>query len=337
MAWTLVSLGARITRALPSRRAFVAEQTTAKSLRVAAAAADRPDVFARACQRRLRREDAFSREALEGVLDQVRGDSPVFERAIASGAPVEAVVELARTWPDVDVAVKELVRHPGGAGHAGPLDWLRITPTQVDATTCGAASMGMMLAMGDPFVALWLATGRRGSWYLPPEVARAQTVHDDESVSLDTISERWDALQRVLHEKVTRFGVGLAPWPRAFGTPPWRIDNATRFAGLRFGGHVVDDAQPAELLALVTHARAALADGIPVPMYVSGDSSRGVDKAIPRHVVLLVGADGDDFLVYEPSSGTVHKWTPEVAGERNLKAFGGWNRVAWVILPRWRV
>lgn len=336
MAWTLVSLGARITKALPNRRAFLAEQSTAKSLRVTAAAADRPDVFARACQRRLRREDAFSREALEKVLDQARADSPVFERAIASGAPVDAIVELAGTWKTLEAPVKTLVRHPLGARQEGPLTWLRVTPVQVDGTTCGAASMGMMLAIGDPFVTLWLALGRRGSWYLPVEAARAQTVHEDEGVPLETIAERWDALQRVLHEKVTRHAVAMAPWPRAFGTPPWRIDNATRFAGLRFAGHVVDDAEPAELEALVTHARAALADGIPVPMYVSGDSSRGMDTAIPRHVVLLVAADADDFLVYEPSTGALHRWKPEVAGSRHLKAFGGWNRVAWVILPRWK-
>ncbi len=293
------------------------------------AAPDRPDVFARASARRLDAATPADRKALETALAELDNDSPVIERAIASGAPLEAVALLAAAWETLDANARALIRNPLSRRDSGPIDWGGAVATQVSQTTCGAASMAMMLMMGDPLVAMWVAAGRQGGVYVPPEVLAVEL----RGGALHTVADRWDALQLSLHDAVTRHGLGPFPWPQAYGTPPWRVDNVVRFARLRFRGALVDDARADELDALTSHARAALADGIPVPLYVSGDSDRGLEAVVPRHVVLLVGVDGDDFLIYEPSSGAVHRHRFLVGGGK-AAALGNWNRVAWTVLPR---
>jgi len=58
---------------------------------------------------------------------------------------------------------------------------------------------------------------------------------------------------------------------------------------------------------------------------------------VPRHVVLLTGRYSDGFTVYEPSSGTVQTITDvQLRSRESSPALGGWNRVTWAILPRWR-
>lgn len=294
-----------------------------------AAAPDRPDVFARVSARRLDAATPADRKAMETALAELGNDSPVVERAIASGAPLDAVAVLAAAWGTLDSPARALMRNPLTRHDAGPVDWGRAVATQVSPTTCGAASMAMMLMMGDPLVAMWVAAGRQGGVYVPPEVLAVEV----RGAALHTVADRWDALQLSLHDAVTRHGLGPFPWPQAYGTPPWRVDNVVRCARLRFRGVLVDDARADEVSALVSHARAALADGVPVPLYVSGDSDRGLEGVVPRHVVLLVGVDGEDFLIYEPSSGAVHRHRFVVGGGK-AAALGNWNRVAWAVLPR---
>lgn len=336
MAWTLVSLAARAGRALGGRRAFVSAGSTARSAALAEAASDRPDVFARQCGRVLAGANFADVKALETALLEMGQDAPVIERAVASGAPIEAVAALAASWTGLDPEDRALIRYPARRRDRGPVIWGSTAATQVDQTTCGAASMAMMLMIGDPFVAAWVAVGHRASWYLPPEALTAVVEADAAGGGLHTVADRWDALQRVMHARVTRHGLGLLPWPRAFGSPPWRLDNATRFAGLRFRGALVDDARADEVAALAAHVRAAVADGIPVPLYASGDSGGGLESVVPRHVVLVVGLDGDLFLVYEPSSGALHRLDLGSLGGEPLAALGNWNRVGWAVLPRVR-
>ena len=314
------------------RRAFVSEAAASRAAALVATAPDRPDVFARVCARRLEAASPADRKALEAALSELGNDAPVVERAIATGAPLDAVAILAAAWESLDADAKALVRDPLSRRDPGPVTWSRVTASQVNQTTCGAAAMAMMLMMGDPLVALWVASGRRGGAYMPPEVLEA----DVRGGAHHTVADRWDALQLGIHDRVTRHGLGPLPWPRAYGTPPWRVDNLTRFAGLRFWGAIIDDARADEVAAFAAHARAALADGIPVPLYASGDSARGLDSVVPRHVVLLVGVDGDAFLVYEPSSGALHRLDLSAVGGEPVAALGNWNRLAWAVLPKER-
>lgn len=296
------------------------------------AAPDRPDVFARVSARRLEAATPADRKALETALAELGNDSPVIERAIASGTPLDGVALLAAAWESLDADARSFIRNPLSRRDAGPIDWGRAVATQVNQTTCGAATMAIMLMMGDPLVALWVAAGRQGGMYVPPEVLAVEA----RSGAFHTVADRWDALQLSLHEAVTHHGLGPFPWPQAYGTPPWRVDDVTRFARLRFRGVLVDDSRDDEVAALESHSRAALADGIPVPLYVSGDSEGGLKAVVPRHVVLLVGVDGDAFVVYEPSSGALHRHRFVVGGAK-AAALGNWNRVAWAVLPRTRV
>ena len=336
MAWTLVALAARAGRALGGRHVFLSDDSVGKASTLASAASDRPDVFARRCARRIAESSFADAKALETALSEMGQDAPVIERAVASGAPLEAVAALAATWNSLDPEDRALISHPTRRRDPGAVTWGAVRATQVDQTTCGAASMAMMLMMGDPFVAAWVAVGHRTAWYLPPEAVAAVVEADAVGHGLHTVADRWEALQHVMHVRVTRHGLGIAPWPRALGTPPWRLDNTTRFAGLRFRGALVDDARDDEIDALAAHVRAAVADGIPVPLYASGDSARGLDTVIPRHVVLVVGLDGDAFLVYEPSSGALHRLDLESLDGGPVAALGHWNRVAWAVLPRVR-
>jgi hypothetical protein len=189
-----------------------------------------------------------------------------------------------------------------------------------------------MAMITDPFVALWVATGQSITPYMPPEVLHVETA----GLPAHTLEDRWVALQRVLHVATTRSAVGPLPWPRSFGTPPWRVDNVARCAGIKFRGMVVDDADGADLEAAIAHSSAALRDGIPVPMYVGGDSSLGVGTAVPRHVVLLVGREGDLLRIYEPGSGAVHRVAvPDLRQPHGrLAALGNWSRIVWLVLPK---
>lgn len=331
-----MSLAARAGRALGGRGAFLSDAATGKATLLATGASDRPDVFARQCARVLAKASFADKKALETALYEMGQDAPVIERAVTSGAPIEAVAALAAAWTQLDPEDRALIRYPARRRDAGAVSWGAVRATQMDQTTCGAASMAIMLMIGDPFAAAWVAVGQRGGWYLPPEPLAAVVSADAVGQGLHTVAERWDALQFVMHARVTRRGLGLAPWPLAFGSPPWRLDNATRFAGLRFRGALIDDSKPDEVAALALHLRAAVSDGIPVPLYASGDSAGGLSSVVPRHVVLVVGADGDRFLVYEPSKGSLHWLDLGALGGEPLAALGNWNRVGWVVLPRMR-
>ena len=113
------------------------------------------------------------------------------------------------------------------------------------------------------------------------------------------------------------------------------MDNVARCAGVRLRGFVVDDGKAGDVTAALAHACAALRDGIPVPAYVGGDVSLGFDTAIPRHVVLLVGTDGDSLRVYEPGSGAIHLLPKAslAAPHSRLPALGNWSRLMWLVLP----
>ena len=114
------------------------------------------------------------------------------------------------------------------------------------------------------------------------------------------------------------------------------VDNVVRFARLRFHGRLMDDARADEVEALVSHARAALADGIPVPLYVSGDSDR---RARGRGAAAR-GAAGGRGRRRVPHLRAVERGRASASaswcGGGKAAALGNWNRVAWAVLPRLR-
>lgn len=308
---------------------YAAAHAAGRAQRGSRAGAD--NVFERAYARALARASAPDKKALDAAVTEAGDDAPVIYRAVAAGAPVAAVAALAAGWARLPLTVREVIRIPTGPG-VGDVKLGATLAQQVDQTTCGAAVMAMMLMMGDPLVAAWVMTGRQFGDYLPPEVRRVSAAGS----TARTIEQRWHGLQRVLHRETTRHGLLVGPWPRSLGTPPWRVDNQTRFAGVAFRGAILDDASADAVTAAVAHASAALRDGIPVPMYTSGDSRLGLDTVVPRHVVLLVGRNESGFLVYEPGAGRVVPLADARLyglGPREA-AYGNWTRAAWLVLPR---
>ncbi|WP_084039410.1 hypothetical protein [Demequina sp. NBRC 110053] len=332
--WTLTSVAARTGRVVGLRGRWATPYSAAHAAgRAQRGGASGDTVFARAYARRLAGASAADTKALTAAVAEVGDDAAVIQRAAASGAPVAAVASLAAGWSRLPASARSVIRHPAGAG-MGALRLGGVRARQVDQRTCGAASMAIMLMMGDPLVAAWVMTGRTFGDHLPREVLDVVLAE----VGVRTIEERWHGLQHVLHRRTTRGGLGIAPWPRAFGTPPWRVDDETRFAGVRFRGAILDDTDSDAVAAAIAHASAALRDGIPVPLYVGGDSSGGLSNVVPRHVVLLVGRTSHGFAVYEPGTGRVLPLAEARLYGRGPRepAYGAWSRACWMILPRRR-
>lgn len=218
------------------------------------------------------------------------------------------------------------------------LDGAAAAAVQADESTCGSAVLAMLGLSGDPRAALRLAS-------------------DDDPAA------RFARLQHAVHAATNRRGLGVAGWPRTYGTPPWGAARFASYGGVRYTHRV---AGPRSLLeAAVAAARA----GIPVPLYTGGDVTGGWESAVPRHVVLLTLADGEgaegNAVLYEPSGAGLHTVpvsalldpppvpvagtapspsTVDRTAARVRKAltaaYGGWPHVAWVLLPerpgRWR-
>ena len=256
----------------------------------------------------------------------------VLDRARAAGAPPAAVRALVDLWPRLAEAERRGVERPLGGGRPGPLRVGGAPARQTDGTTCGSAVLAMLAAAGDPVLALWLGTGRLLPGHLPPELRAMPAAR----VTSPDAAVRLSGLQHALKRASTRRALGPLPWPAALGTPPWGAARTARFPGTAWSHVLVDDTDPALLGAVLDRADAALAAGVPVPLFTGGDLRGGLAAAVPRHVVLLVPAAGPGYAVYEPGHGRVHRVTrAELARPGGPHpALGGWSHVCWAVLPR---
>ncbi|WNM28043.1 hypothetical protein RN607_03310 [Demequina capsici] len=336
MGWTLTSVVARTLRPFGWGRRWLAQPAVEHAQHLAEAGARERDAAARAWERRLEGSSLADRRALETAHAELDADSDVIRRAGAAGAPVDSIAALASGWRRLNDDAKAAARDPFaatvGVRREGPVAFGVVTARQVDQTTCGAAVLGLMHAATDPFVAIWVVTGRLFAGYTPEAVAAAIIAG---GAAADGIEGRWTAVQRGQHAATTRRALGPFGWPRSLGTPPWRLADLTRPYGVRYRSAVLDDRSQGAVQAMVAHASAALADGLLVPLYSAGDSDLGIDTVVPRHVVLLVAATDDGFLAYEPGRGALVALGAEAfrgPGPRRA-GLGNWSRVAWVVLP----
>nr|WP_297425078.1 hypothetical protein [uncultured Actinotalea sp.] len=205
---------------------------------------------------------------------------------------------------------------------------------QQDGTTCGSAALTMLAALGDPGLEHWLVTGRFRGAGVPPELAAAP------SWALGRLADaapaaRFHAVHRVLKRRTNARALLGLPWPEALGTPPWGAARVARYPGVRWTHRPLDDTDRAGLAAELDRARAWVSAGVPVLLYSGGDAAHGLAFAVPRHVVLAVGADDGVLDLFEPSRGAVVRVAVAdlLAGDRPQSALGGWRHLAWVVLP----
>lgn len=112
------------------------------------------------------------------------------------------------------------------------------------------------------------------------------------------------------------------PWPRFWGTSPWAAAAAmTAMSGRRHHVHRVDPRRAGGARIAVGRSLTA---GLPAPVYVGNTTT-------PRHVVLVVGANGETLTIFDPGDGRLHTlpWTALETGFR----LSGWARVWAVVAP----
>ncbi|QIK82936.1 hypothetical protein [Sanguibacter sp. HDW7] len=265
-------------------------------------------------------------------------------RALRAGHSPVTVVLLREAWDGL--GPEERLRVAAPLADDAPT-WRGQPAIQVDGTTCGAAVGAMLAAAGDPVVALALETGTVLAGVVDPRLGPL----------VAAAAQGFDALQRYLHAATTRRVVlGLLPWPRRLGTPPWGLAREARCADVRFRHVVVDVADRTRTSELAARIDVCLRAGTPLPLFTGGASRSGWSTALPRHVVLLTGvesaaawtgvapgadggtgpgAPGASWRVYEPSRGrvlTVDARTWAVPERRD--AWGRWSRPHWIVLPR---
>lgn len=251
-------------------------------------------------------------------------------RAVAATGRPEAAGALAELWRTLDPAERVAVGDPVGAlGRAG---------RQSDPTTCGSAALVMLAAVGDPFLAAWLASGRApAAGTGPPELAGAPS-SALQVLAGASVARRFAVVQRVLRARTGRRAVlGTVPWPGALGTPPWTAARQARHAPYRFRDVVVDDTDMVRTEQVLDRVVAATRAGVPVPLYTGGDSTTGWSTALPRHVVLAVAVTPDEagLVVWEPGSGRRAE-VPRaalLAPAGPHPALGGWTHLTWAVLP----
>jgi hypothetical protein len=263
--------------------------------------------------------------------------------AIASGASVEQAEFLATAVAGMtaDQLRTTFSLDTDGASPSGTAAVVDGTPIdQTDTTTCGSTSLVVLMAQSDPLLALWLKTGRRPPGYEPPwlgHLTPAEWASADYDTRLTLVEL---AMKRATNEGQLLPGGSRFPWPGGIGTPPWgaadALDGNLTTTGTGYESVMIDDQDPALLRDTLTRAAAAANSGHPVPLYVGGDSSDGLDATIPRHVVLITGYHRGVYTIYEPSSGASYT-VPEQelldGGGPSLDALGAWTHPDWVVLP----
>lgn len=232
-----------------------------------------------------------------------------------------------------------VTRRPLPAPLSGPTATVRLdlgvlerAGRQHDGSSCGAAVLAMVSALGDPALADWLITGSVPA--ARPDELRDATPGQLEALAGLPIERRVAVLQRVLKRRATSIARAGMPWPGAFGTPPWGLARTARFPGVTYRQNPVDDADARHFRQVLDRVDAATSRGVPVPLYTGGDTTRGLAAAVPRHVVLVVGSAPGGLRIWEPGEGRRHTVPrAELSLHEPHPALGRWSRVVWVVLP----
>jgi hypothetical protein len=265
-------------------------------------------------ERAARLRDALSpadRALLDGAL--AAATDPVEQayllKAFAAGHTVAQVLVFAaeiagrgREWLRTHLSLVD-------AGRPGAVRYKGARVEQYDHYTCGSTSILMARAMTDPVYALQLTTGGR------PD--------DPTETDGDAFHRRLAAEEQRIHDETNLV------WPQRLGTTPWGVsnelnDNAAAL-GTEYDWRLVDDTDARSVDPALRDAVTAVDAGHPVPILL-GDGA-------PTHYVLLVGHDGADLLIYEPTGAEVVRVSEADFRAGRLDALGP-THVQAVVTPR---
>lgn len=190
---------------------------------------------------------------------------------------------------------------------------------QPDRTTCGSACLVVSRMLGDPDYATWVETGEvtgRGHDRRPWDRRFA-----DEVLATHVRTNRWYGASGALQ----------VAWPRALGTAPWAlaheltVTGGTSAPGTR---HRVRTVSPRRRAEAYDEVARAVALGHAVPLYVGS-------RALPRHVVLVVGGDDEALTAYDPATGGRTTLT-RAAFDRGDLRISGWSEPWFSVVPAGR-
>jgi hypothetical protein len=187
---------------------------------------------------------------------------------------------------------------------------------QPDRTTCGSACLVVARMLGDRDYARWLETGEVAGRPRDPRPRRRRFA--DEVLATHVRTSRWYGASGALQ----------VAWPRALGTAPWAlaheltVTGGTSAPGTRHRVLVISPRRRGEAYDDVVRA---VALGHAVPLYVG-------NRALPRHVVLVVGGDDAALTAYDPASGRPVTITRDAFGRGALRV-AGWSEPWFAVLP----
>lgn len=125
----------------------------------------------------------------------------------------------------------------------------------------------------------------------------------------------------------------LPHWPEALGTLPpdmaAYLNEQSAATGVEYDWRMVDDTNQRDVSADMRDAITAADAGNPVPMLVANQN-----PADGMHYVLIVGHEGGNVLIYEPTDGETISVPEQDFLNGNLSDSAGYDHVQSVVVPK---
>ena len=209
---------------------------------------------------------------------------------------------------------KLLTMSPSDVDRLLPENFVDAGLEQPDATTCGSSTLVMAQMLNHPAYAMKILTGYNPengeNWEAPAD----QTNPSQWRFQQDSVS---------MHHRTNG---GFLGWPEAWGTHPNDLREQMNNGSGRDGTEYTTYDSSHDPDTVYTAMQNAANSGHPVPVYVGSDW-------LPRHVVLVVGTDGDDLSVYDPSAGGTITVTREQWNDEEGNLGGNWNKRWYSVMP----
>lgn len=248
---------------------------------------------------------------LQGLLDSAGSDEQRawILKGLAAGHDVTALTTFAERIRGMSPA--ELSEHLSLIDRGGEGDQERrgIDVRQYEDTTCGTTSLIIARAESDPLYALSLTDG--------------------------DFEENFKAERDRVHEwtNTHRLPGQTTHWPQGLGTLPpdmaAYMNEHSGATGVEYDWRMVDDTNQRDVSADLRDSLTAADQGTPVPMLVANQN-----PADGMHYVLVVGHEGGNVLIYEPTDGETISVPESDFLNGDLSDSAGYDHVQSVVVPK---